>query len=82
MSSSEHLLESLLTSLCTVLQYGLGALHDPPTRERAAAMSEGLFNKVNIPLISQVNSLMIGYIFEVHSFQSFSLHVELVVINS
>lgn len=58
MSSSEHLLEdSLLTSLCTVLQHGLGALRDPPIGERAAAMSEGLFN--NISLVSQVSFLMI-----------------------
>ena len=66
-----------------VLQHGLGALRDPPTRERAAAISEGLFNKINnISLVSQVSSLMIGYIVEVHSVQSFSLYVELVIINS
>lgn len=60
MSSSEHLQESLPTSLCTALQHGLGALRDPPTKERAAALSDGLFNNISIPLVSQVNFLMIG----------------------
>jgi hypothetical protein len=62
-SSSEHLQEKSLTaSLCTVLQHGLGVLRDhPPTTERAATMFDGLFNKINIPLVNQVKFLLMTH---------------------
>lgn len=58
-SSTEHLQESLATSLCTVLQHGLETLHDPPTKEGAAAMFDSLFSKINLPLVNQV---IYGYV--------------------